>query len=169
MTTLLEISGKSAALHWAGIALALASVILPSLPLGPVFAQPPIPLAVMWAAYGWASDPAPDWRAPVALAGFGLLHDQLAGGPYGLFVALYMATFLLGRIAANLMSAPNLLSIWGGFAVTGVAVTLLAAVLAPLALGAGAKVWSFAATVSITVLIFPLVRRLYMNPAQGAR
>ena len=55
-------------------------MILPALPLGPVFAQPPLPLAVLWAAYGWAAEDN-GWRAPVALAMLGLLHDQLAGGP----------------------------------------------------------------------------------------
>jgi hypothetical protein len=39
-----------------GFTLAVLSVILPALPLGPLFAQPPMPLAVLWAAYGWAAE-----------------------------------------------------------------------------------------------------------------
>ena len=50
-----------------GFALAVASVILPALPLGGLFAQPPIPLAVLWAAYGWAAEDESSWRAPVIL------------------------------------------------------------------------------------------------------
>ncbi|MET0181774.1 MAG: hypothetical protein ABW199_02695 [Caulobacterales bacterium] len=142
---------------------------MPALPLTPVLAQPPLPLAAMWAAYGWSSDASPDWRAPAALAFFGLLHDQLAGGPYGLFMSLYLLTFLVGRIATGLMSAPNLLSLWGGFIITGGVVTLVAAVLSRIALGSNTQIWGFAETVAITAIFFPLVRGLYMNPAQGAR
>ncbi|HRE45411.1 MAG TPA: hypothetical protein PKY87_15760, partial [Terricaulis sp.] len=46
-----------------GLVLAIASVILPALPLGPLFAQPPLPLAVLWAAYGWAAEDEAGWRA----------------------------------------------------------------------------------------------------------
>lgn len=155
--------------HALGVLLALASVILPALPFGMVFAQPPVPLAVMWAAYGWASAPNPGWAGPVALAAFGLLHDQLAGGPYGLFVALYLAAYLFGRVATGLTSAPSLFSLWGGFILTCGAVTALAAVLAPIALGPRVKVWAFAEAMTITALLFPLARRLYMDDAQGAR
>lgn len=152
-----------------GFLIALASVILPALPLGPLFAQPPLPLAVMWAAYGWASEADPGWRGVATLAVFGLLHDQLAGGPYGLFAALYLAAFLIGRIVTALTSAPSLFSLWGGFIVMSAAVTLLAAFLAPIALGAHAKVWAFAEAMVITALLFPLTRHFYMDDAQGAR
>ena len=74
-----------------GLALAVASVILPALPMGPLLAQPPLPFAVLWAAYGWAAEDESGWRAPIALALLGLLHDQLAGGPYGLFMLIYLA------------------------------------------------------------------------------
>lgn len=157
------------AARFIGLALALASVILPALPLGPLFAQPPLPLAVMWAAYGWASESEPGWGGAVLLAAFGLLHDQLAGGPYGLFAALYLSAFLIGRIATALTSAPSLFSLWGGFIVTCGIVTLLAAFLAPIALGPHAKVWTFAEAMVITALLFPLTRRFYMDDAQGAR
>ena len=80
-----------------GLAIALASVVLPSLLRGPIFSQPPFPLAVLWAAYGWAAEDEGDWRAPVALALMGLLHDQLSGGPLGPFAFIYLATYLIGR------------------------------------------------------------------------
>ena len=118
-----------------GFALAVASVIAPALPLGAWVAQPPLPLAVLWAAYGWAAEDESSWRAPVILAALGLLHDQMAGGPYGLFPALYLSAYLIGRVAAVVMSAPNLLSLWGGFAVTAFLTVAIARVLAPLALG----------------------------------
>jgi hypothetical protein len=154
-----------------GLALAVASVVLPALPLGPLFAQPPIPLAALWAAYGWAAEDETRLAAPLTLAGLGLLHDQFAGGPYGLFMALYLSAYLAGRIAAVVMSAPNLLSLWGGFSVTALATVGVAWLLTPLGLGRNAPLGPYAEAAVITALLFPLVRPLYMsaNARAGAR
>jgi cell shape-determining protein MreD len=150
-----------------GLVFAIASVVLPALPLGPLFAQPPLPLAVLWAAYGWAAEDESGWRAPVTLAVLGLLHDQLAGGPYGLFVLVYLAAYLIGRIAAVVMSAPNLVSLWGGFIVTVgltvVIVVIVARVLAPIA------VWPYVEAALITAILFPLMRPLYMSATANVR
>jgi len=150
-----------------GFALAVASVVLPALPMGPLFAMPPMPLAVLWAAYGWAAEDESGWRAPVTLALLGLLHDQLAGGPYGLFMLLYLAAYLIGRVAAGAMSAPNLVSLWGGFIVTTgltiVIVLLIAAVITPIA------VIPYAEAALITAILFPIVRPLYMSATASLR
>ena len=148
-----------------GLVLAIASVILPALPLGPLFAQPPMPLAVLWAAYGWAAEDESGWRAPIALALLGLLHDQLAGGPYGLFVALYLSAYLIGRIAAVAMSAPNLVSLWGGFGFTALLTVAIAWAIAPLGLGRNVSVLPYLEAALITAVLFPLVRPLYMSAA----
>ncbi|MBL8543593.1 MAG: hypothetical protein JNJ63_07255 [Hyphomonadaceae bacterium] len=172
MTSFFSAAPSRRTLRLWGLVLAVASVILPALPLGPLFAQPPMPLAVLWAAYGWAAEDESGWRAPVALALLGLLHDQLAGGPYGLFVLIYLSAYLIGRVAAVLMSAPNLLSLWGGFIATAlltvVIVTIVERVLLPIAVG------PYAEAAAITALLFPFVRPLYMSGApsawsQGAR
>lgn len=158
-----------------GLAFAIASVILPALPLGPLFAQPPMPLAALWAAYGWASEDRTSWRAPLVLALLGLLHDQFAYGPYGLFVTLYLAAYLIGRVVAVVMSAPNLASLWGGFIVTAVATMGIAMVVAPWGLGDNVSVRSYAEAALITAILFPLARPLYMGaatsrqPRTGAR
>lgn len=150
-----------------GLALAVASVILPALPMGPLLAQPPLPFAVLWAAYGWAAEDESGWRAPIALALLGLLHDQLAGGPYGLFMLIYLAAYLIGRVAAVAMSAPNLVSLWGGFIVTaGLTVVIVmgvARLLAPIAVA------PYVEGALITVVLFPLVRPLYMSSAPSGR
>lgn len=151
-----------------GLALAIASVILPALPIGPLFAQPPLPLAVLWAAYGWAAEDEAGWRAPLLLALLGLLHDQMAGGPYGLFVALYLSAYLMGRIVAAAMSAPNLVSLWGGFIVTALLSILIAWLLAPIGLGRQVGIGPYAEAALITAILFPLVRPLYMS-GSGAR
>jgi len=152
-----------------GFAFAVASVILPSLPLGPLFAQPPIPLAVLWAAYGWAAEDESGWRAPTALALLGLVHDQLAGGPYGLFVVLYLSAYLAGRVFAVLMSSPNLFSLWGGFAATTLITIGIAYFVAPLGLGQNVSIEPYVQTCLITIVLFPLVRSLYMSGSPGAR
>ena len=152
-----------------GFVLAVLSVIAPALPLGGWFAQPPIPLAVLWAAYGWAAEDESSWRAPVILAALGILHDQMAGGPYGLFPALYLSAYLIGRVAAVVMSAPNLLSLWGGFAVTAFLTVAIARVLAPLALGDNVSVEPYAQAAIITTVLFPFVRPLYMSAAPSLR
>lgn len=157
-----------------GFAFAVASVILPALPLGPLFAQPPIPLAVLWAAYGWAAEDESGWRAPVTLAVLGLIHDQLAGGPYGLMVVLYLTAYLAGRVFAVMMSAPNPISLIGGFVAT-VLITIVAAYfIAPLGLGRDVSVVPYAEACAITTVLFPFVRPLYMSASpslglQGAR
>lgn len=152
-----------------GFALAVLSVILPALPLGPVFAQPPLPLAVLWAAYGWAAEDESGWRAPLTLALLGLLHDQLAGGPYGLFVVLYLSAYLIGRVAAVAMSAPNLVSLWGGFIVTALITIGIAYLVAPLGLGRNVSVAPYAEAAIITAIMFPLVRPLYMSASASLR
>ena len=152
-----------------GLFLAIASVILPALPLGLLFSQPPLPLAVLWAAYGWAAEDESPWRAPTALLLLGLLHDQLAGGPFGLMTAIYLSAYLMGRVIAVVMSAPNLLSLWGGFIATALGTVLVAAFLAPWALGQNEKVWSYAEAAAITAILFPLVRPLYMSGSRAQR
>jgi cell shape-determining protein MreD len=157
------------ALRGWGFALAVASVILPALPLGPLFQQPPMPLAVLWAAYGWAAEDESGWRAPTALLVLGLVHDQLAGGPFGLMTALYLFAYLIGRVAAVVMSAPNLVSLWGGFIVTALCTVLIARVLAPWALGPNVSIRPYAEACAYTALLFPLVRPLYMSGASAVR
>jgi hypothetical protein len=152
-----------------GLIIAVGSVILPSLPLGGWFAQPPIPHAVLWAAYGWAAEDESSWRAPVVLALLGLLHDQLSFAPYGLFVALYLSAYLIGRIAAVIMSAPNILSLWAGFAVTAIITVGVARVLAPIGIGPNTSVSSYLDAVLITIALFPLVRPLYMASGPSTR
>lgn len=152
-----------------GLAFAVASVILPALPMGPLFAQPPLPLAVLWAAYGWAAEDESGWRAPLTLAVLGLLHDQLAGGPYGLFPVLYLTAYLVGRGAAVVMSAPNLISLWGGFIFTTLVTVAVAAATAPLALGDNVSVLPYAEAATITAILFPIVRPLYMSASASVR
>ena len=160
-----------AALRAWGLALALASVVLPAIFRGPLFSQPPFPLAALWAAYGWAAEDEGDWRAPAALAALGLLHDQLSGGPLGPFAFIYLATYLIGRGAAVVMSAPNLVSLWGGFVVTALLTIGLAKVIAPWAFGDSTSVRAYAEAAGITAALFPIVRPLYMDsgPTMSAR
>ena len=165
---ILRAPGRGALRVW-GFILAVASVILPALPLGDLLAQPPVPLAVLWAAYGWAAEDESSWRSPVILAALGLLHDQMAGGPYGLFPALYLSAYLVGRVAAVVMSAPNLLSLWGGFAVTALFTVAIARVLAPLGLGDNVSIAPYAEAALIPTALFPFVRSLYMSTGPSTR
>jgi hypothetical protein len=152
-----------------GLALAIFSVILPALPLGPLFAQPPFPLAVLWAAFGWAAEDESSWRAPAALALLGIVHDQLAGGPFGLFVAIYLFAYVIGRVIAGAMSAPNIVSLWGGFIATALASVMVAWPLARWALGDVVSVLSYAKAAMVTALLFPLFRPLYMDATHNPR
>lgn len=161
--------GASVNLRLWGAILAVASVILPALPLGPLFAQPPLPLAALWAAYGWAAEDETGVRAPIALFLIGLLHDQMAGGPYGLFVAIYLLAYVVGRGVAAVMSAPNILSLWGGFIVTAGVTVGVAHLLARWALGANVNVWPYTQAAAFTALLFPLVRPLYMSAGPRAQ
>lgn len=146
----------------AGLLIALVCVVAPALPLGPLAASPPLPLAVLWAAYGWAAMGETGWRAPFVLFLLGLLQDQLSGGPLGLFAIVYLAGFLLGRTAAAATRSPNLFTEWAGFVATMLAVCVIAAIIAPPALGGAAGLGPFALAAAVTALLFPLVRPLYI-------
>ncbi len=157
---------RRSGLRLVGLLVAGVCVAAPALPLGPAFEQPPIPLAALWAAYGWASDGHVGWRAPVMLAALGLAQDQLAGGPLGLYALIFVLAYFIGGFAATMMRTANLLSPWVGFGATAFAACIAAALAAQLALGGGggvAAARSFAAAALVTTLLFPLVRPLYMG------
>jgi hypothetical protein len=146
-----------------GLALAAYSVIAPAFPIGVLGATPWVPLAVVWAAYGWASQPEPGVLPPLTLFAFGLIHDQFAGGPIGLFAMLYPLAFLIGRLATASMRSPNVVSLWAGFIATSAGLWLAALVIAPWALHGRAAMGPFAESLLVTALVFPLVRPLYMD------
>lgn len=154
-----------------GLLLAIVCVILPAFPLGPLASHPWTPLAALWAAYGWAAEAdemekLQAWRgvrAPATLAALGLLHDWIAGGPIGLYTLLYLAAYLIGRVAASAMRSPNILSLWAGFIAMCVGLCGVAWVVAPWALGGHAGLTPFATSCAVTAALFPFVRPLYMD------
>jgi hypothetical protein len=152
-----------------GWGLAVASVIAPALQLGPLFAQPPLPLAVLWLAYGLAAEDHGGPRVYIALFALGLLHDQLSYNPYGVFAFLYVSAYPLGWLAARAMSAPNFVALWGGFIAQCAGVALLALLIAPLAFGEGAPLLPLIQTLMFTALLFPLVRPFYMLAPGASR
>lgn len=156
-------SYKRSGLRLVGLVLALACTVLPALPLGPLVQQPPIPVAALWAAYGWAADGDDSWRAPVSLAVLGLVQDQLAGGPLGFYVVIFVSAYFIGQFTANMMKTANLLSPWVGFAATAFASCMVAGLTAQVALNSAAALRPFALAALVTTLLFPLVRPLYMS------
>jgi hypothetical protein len=162
-TTILTPNSRRGLFRLLGVVLVLVSIIAPAFPLGPLASHPWMPLAVLWAAYGWAAEPGSDWRAPLALFGFGVLHDGIAGGPLGLFATLYPLAFLIGKLAAASMRSPNVVSLWAGFIAMAVGVWLAAAAIAPWALGGQAAMAPWGESLLVTSLLFPLVRPLYMD------
>jgi rod shape-determining protein MreD len=149
-----------AGLGWALIAY---SVIAPAFPIGVLGAHPWTPLAALWAAYGWASQGEPGWAAPAALAGVGLVHDVMAGGPLGLFALLYVLAFLIARAAGGSMRSPNVVSLWAGFIATAAGVWAAAWFVAPWAIAGKAAMSPLAESLLVTALLFPLARPLYMD------
>jgi hypothetical protein len=158
-------------LRLAGLGLLAICVVAPAFPLGPLAAPPLTPLAPLWAAYGWASEADeiekihrfPGVQAPLALAVIGLIQDQLAGGPLGLFVIINLAAFLIGRFATSAMRSPNILSLWAGFVAMCAGLCGVAALIAPFAIGGPVGLWPFAQSCAVTALLYPLVRPLYMD------
>ncbi len=169
--TFLTPDTKRGGLRLIGLMVAVASVIVPAFPLGPAAAHPWTPMAVLWAAYGWASEVEDTERvnairgarAPLTLAALGLLQDQLAGGPLGLFMLLYLGAYLIGWIAARAMRSPNIWSLWAGFIAMCVGLCGVAALVAPWALGGAYKLAPFAQACAVTAALFPFVRPLYME------
>jgi hypothetical protein len=152
-----------------GWALAAFTVIAPALQLGPLSAQPPIPFGALWLAFGLAAEDRGGPRTFVALFLLGLLHDQLAYNPYGLFAAFYVAAYPLGWIAARAMSAPNWIALWGGFIACCAGLGVVGWLIARLAFGDGAPILPLVQTLAVTALVFPLVRPLYMLSPGASR
>jgi cell shape-determining protein MreD len=168
-TAILAAPFRRSSLRLIGLALAAVCVVLPSLAW---FSQPPVPIAALWCAYGWAAEGQDGWRAPTALALLGLAQDQLSGGPLGFYALIFVAAYLIGRVAANTMRSANLISPWMGFAATAAGACLVACALNWLALGGSlAAARPFAVAALVTALLFPLVRGLYLGDGteSGAR
>lgn len=170
-TALLTPDTQRGGLRLIGFVVAVVSVIVPAFPLGALAAHPLAPMAVLWAAYGWAAegqemeriDALRGIRAPATLAALGLLQDQLAGGPLGLYMILYLAAYLIGWITARTMRSPNVWSLWAGFIAMCVGLCGVAALIAPWALDGRFVVWPFAQGCALTAALFPFVRPLYMD------
>jgi len=162
------LSALSSLRHSIGLLLAVLCTIAPALPWGGLFAQPPIPMAALWAAYGWAADGQGGWRAPAAVVGLGLLQDLAAGGPLGFYAFMFLGAYVIAGFAANAMRSANLLSPWTGFAVTAAGAGVLAALLARVTIGADTGLGPFVAVLGVTALLFPLVRPLYMDQGFSA-
>jgi hypothetical protein len=152
-----------------GWGLAVFSVIAPALPLGPLFANPPMPFAALWLAFGQAAEDRGGPRGFFALFTLGLIHDQLAGNPYGVFAFMYLCAYPLGWVAARAMSAPNMIALWGGFIASCAGVALLSVPVLRMAFGEGAPMGPLIQTLAVTALLFPLVRPLYMVDPGASR
>lgn len=152
-----------------GWALAVVTVMAPALQLGPLFAQPPIPFGAVWLAFGLAAEDRGGPRAFIALFLLGLLHDQLAYNPYGLFAALYVSAYPLAWLAARAMSAPNWVALWGGFIACCAGLGVVGWLLARLAFGDSAPIIPMGLTLVATALLFPIVRPFYMLSPRASR
>jgi hypothetical protein len=165
-------------LRFWGVVIAVATVVLPA--MSHLFTQPPMPLGVLWLAYGWAAEEEGEargdhWlqqvmalRAPIALALLGLMQDELANSPLGLMMAIYLFAFLIGRVVSVLI-APELVHPWVSFAVTALLSILVAAALARWAIGPDFPMKPYAETVLITIVLFPFVQPLFMDSAPTTR
>ena len=170
-TTFFTRDTERGGLRLIGLAVAVVSVILPAFPLGWIATYPWTPLAVLWAAYGWAEEgddaervnALRGVRAPATLALLGLVQDQLSGGPLGLYMVIYLLAYLIGWVTARAMRSPNIWSQWAGFIAMCVGLCGVTALLAPWALGGHSRITLFAQSCAVTALLFPLVRPLYMD------
>src|SRR5262245_53344834 len=134
-TSFLAASFRRSSYRFFGLILACVCVLLPALPW---FSQPPTPIAALWCAYGWAAEGQDNWRSPCALALLGLAQDQISGGPLGFYALIFVATYLIGGLAARTMRSANLISPWTGFLATAAGACVVAAIIGPLMLGGSA-------------------------------
>lgn len=158
---------RRSTLRFFGFLLACICVIAPALPW---FSQPPLPIAALWCAYGWAAEDEEHggWKAPAALALLGLVQDQMSGGPLGFYALIFVVTYLIGKVAARTMRSANLISPWTGFLATAVGACIAAAGVSTLLLGnALAATRPFVVAALITGAVFPLVRPLYLGEGAG--
>jgi hypothetical protein len=148
-----------------GLALAVFCALAPALPWGPMFAQPPIPLAGLWVAFGLATDregKARMWSGPLLLVLLGLLQDLLLGAPPGFHALLFVGCYLIAwAVARGGMSGSERPVVWTAFALTCLGVLGLAWLIAPQVLGRGVEFGPFGLTLAITAALFWLTMKLY--------
>lgn len=148
-----------------GVALAVLCAVAPSLPLGMLFSQPPLPMAGLWLAFGYATEREGKpraWIDPLVLCLIGLLQDLFAGGPLGLHVLLFVGAYVIaGIVSRSGMSGSEPLNVWAAFVATCLGVLLLAWAVAPLGVGPGVEFTSFGLTLLITAALFTITMKLY--------
>lgn len=81
-----------------------------------------IPIAVVFACGIWWPDRLPSWIAFLA----GLLTDAVTGGPLGYWALLYLLALTGARATNPLAEMPGLRIAWLAFAVTSLALSLVA-------------------------------------------
>ena len=79
------------------------------------------------------------------------------------------STVVQVAMLAGLMSAPNLVSLWGGFIGTAIVTIGVAYLLARLGLGPNISVLPYAEAAIITAIFFTIVRPLYMSNSPSLR
>lgn len=148
-----------------GLTLAVICAVAPSLPLGPLFAQPPLPMAALWLAFGYATERENKpraWLDPLTLAALGVLQDVFSGGPLGLHVLLFLGGYVVAGIVSRAgMSGSEPRNVWAAFLATCLGELLIAWAVGPLAVGADLELTAFALTLLITAGLFAITMKLY--------
>lgn len=166
MLDALSPAARRAVTFWAGVSLVAALILAPALPI-PGLAAPPLPLAALWAAYGWAAHAQSGWRAPALLGLFGIGHDLLAGGPAGLYPLVYVGAYGAALLVVIGVRPRTFYAEWGGMIATLALTTLLAGWAAPWALDGRFPLVPWAWAILTTAVLYPFVRPLFMVETIG--
>lgn len=162
ITRLSSVAARAGLMAWIGVPtlVSLLGLLIYVAPIRFLQIYIPMPLFPLMAIFFWAMA-RPKMMPPVAVFGIGLTQDLMTGGPLGLWAFAYLFAYAVMRTQSDAFSGRGNAMLWAGFTVM-VVLTLFAAALASIiASGWNIDAGSLLAQAAATILVYPLVGRLY--------
>ncbi len=120
----------------------------------------PMPLFPLMALFFW-SMARPQLMPPLAVFLIGLLQDFLTGGPVGLWAMAYLLTFTVMATQRETFAGRGQFALIVGFVLAVLCAFGFAWIIARISLGPGVVTGRFFTEAGLSILVFPLVGRLF--------
>lgn len=143
-------------------ALTLSCVLLSLVPFGLATHWLVFPALALTAVFFWAINQ-PSLLPPVFIFCVGLTQDFLTGGPIGLWAFVYLVAFGAVISQRNLLFSQPFPMLWAGFLLVTVLAGVLVWLVGSFYYSKALNVGPIALQSMITVLIYPLMNKIYRH------